>query len=205
MFIKLTRLDNSPIWLNAAFVVTVEPRKGGGSVVVPVGDGLDYDVREAPEAVLALLGDAPAPAILPIPTSDALTPTPEDVSPETDAQLVSEARQSAEKAEPDAAKPVPAEAPADEAKPAKRTRKTATTATAKKPRATRKKKPALPLPPEDVERLSRMRPKSLKKLQNTLQSQFKVEDVASAIEALAANGVFTLEQERVLWPTPDPA
>lgn len=205
MFIKLTRLDNSPIWLNAAFVVTVEPRKGGGSVVVPVGDGLDYDVREAPEAVLALLGDAPAPAILPIPTSDALTPTPEDVSPETDAQLVSEARQSAEKAEPSAAKPAPAEAPADEAKPAKRTRKTATTTTAKKPRATRKKKPALPLPPEDVERLSRMRPKSLKKLQNTLQSQFKVEDVASAIEALAANAVFTLEQERVLWPTPDPA
>ena len=205
MFIRLTRLDNSPIWLNASFIVTVEPRKGGGSVVVPVGDGLDYDVRETPEAVLALLGDAPAPAILPVPTSDALTPTPEDVSPETDAQLVSEARQSVEKAEPDAAKPAPAEAPADEAKPAKRTRKTATTTTAKKPRATRKKKPALPLPPEDVERLSRMRPKSLKKLQNTLQSQFKVEDVASAIEALAANAVFTLEQERVLWSTPDPA
>lgn len=197
MFIRLTRLDNSPIWLNAAFIVTVEPRKGGGSVVVPVGDGLDYDVREAPEAVLALLGDAPAPAILPIPTKDALTPTPEDVSPETDAQLVSEARQSAEKSEPSAeAEPA--------AKPAKRTRKTATTTTAKKPRATRKKKPALPLPPEDVERLSRMRPKSRKKLQNTLQSQFKVEDVASAIEALAANAVFTLEQERVLWPTPDP-
>ena len=204
MFIRLTRLDNSPIWLNAAFVVTVEPRKGGGSVVVPVGDGLDYDVREAPEVVLALLGDAPAPAILPIPTKDALTPTPEDVSPETDAQLVSEARQSAEKAEPSAEKSASADATTDEPKPAKRTRKTATT-TAKKPRATRKKKPALPLPPEDVERLSRMRPKSLKKLQNTLQSQFKVEDVATAIEALAANAVFTLEQERVLWPTPDPA
>lgn len=204
MFIRLTRLDNSPIWLNAAFIVTVEPRKGGGSVVVPVGDGLDYDVRETPEAVLALLGDAPAPAILPIPTKDALTPTPEDVSPETDAQLVSEARQSAEKSEPSAEKSAPADATTDEPKPAKRTRKTATTTTAKKPRATRKKKPALPLPPEDVERLSRMRPKSLKKLQNTLQSQFKVEDVATAIEALAANAVFTLEQERVLWPTPDP-
>ena len=196
MFIRLTRLDTSPIWLNAAFIVTVEPRKGGGSVVVPVGDGLDYDVRETPEAVLALLGDAPTPAILPIPTKDALTPTPEDVSPETDAQLVSEARQSAGSS---AEKSAPAEAPADEPKLAKRTRKASTTTTAKKPRATRKKKPALPLPPEDVDRLNRMRPKSLKKLQNTLQSQFKVEDVASAIEALAANGVFTLEQERVLW------
>ena len=199
MFIRLTRLDTSPIWLNAAFIVTVEPRKGGGSVVVPVGDGLDYDVRETPEAVLALLGDAPTPAILPIPTKDALTPTPEDVSPETDAQLVSEARQSAATAESSAEKSAPAEAPADEPKLAKRTRKASTTTTAKKPRATRKKKPALPLPPEDVDRLNRMRPKSLKKLQNTLQSQFKVEDVDSAIEALAANGVFTLEQERVLW------
>lgn len=62
MFIKLTRLDHSAIWINASFVVTVEPRKGGGSVVVPIGDGLDYDVMESPEAVLALLADAPAPA-----------------------------------------------------------------------------------------------------------------------------------------------
>ena len=47
-FVRLTRLDGSPIWLNASFVVTVEPRKGGGSVVVPIGDGLDYDVKEPP-------------------------------------------------------------------------------------------------------------------------------------------------------------
>ena len=33
MFIKLTRKDGSPIWLNASFVVTVEPLRGGGSVV----------------------------------------------------------------------------------------------------------------------------------------------------------------------------
>ena len=54
MYIKLTRLDNTPIWINASFVVTIEPRKGGGSVVVPIGDGLDYDVKETPEAVLSL-------------------------------------------------------------------------------------------------------------------------------------------------------
>ena len=59
MFIKLTRLDNSPIWLNASFVVTVEPRKGGGAIVVPIGDGLDYDVREPAEVVLSLLAGAP--------------------------------------------------------------------------------------------------------------------------------------------------
>ena len=81
-FVRLTRLDGSPIWLNASFVVTVEPRKGGGSVVVPIGDGLDYDVRETPEAVLSYLDGAPVPEVVPVPTSDALTPTPDDVSPE---------------------------------------------------------------------------------------------------------------------------
>ena len=97
MFIKLTKLDGTPIWINAVYVVTVEPRKGGGSVVVPVGDGLDYDVRESPEKVLAILGDVPAPPVIPIPSSDALTKTPADVSPEPESnrQLVAEARQDA--------------------------------------------------------------------------------------------------------------
>ena len=82
MFIKLTKLDNSPVWLNASFIVTVEPRKGGGSIVVPIGDGLDYDVRERCEDVLAKLEGAPIPKVVPIPVSDCLTKTPADVSPE---------------------------------------------------------------------------------------------------------------------------
>lgn len=81
MFIKLTKIDGSPVWINASFVVTVEPSRGG-SVVVPVGDGLDYDVREKPEAVLALLDGAPPVAVLPVPAVDALAPAPADVSPE---------------------------------------------------------------------------------------------------------------------------
>ena len=173
MFIKLTRRDNAPIWINAAFVVTVEPRQDGGSVVVPVGDGLDYDVRESPETVLALLGDAPVPAILPVPTTDALTPTPEDVSPESDAQSAGPA----------------------EVKPEKPVRKAA----AKKPRVSRKKKPPLPLAAEQVERLKKMAPRSVKKLQNTLQTQFKVEDAEGAVKALEANGVFALDRDHVVW------
>lgn len=82
MFIKLTRLDNSPIWLNAAFIVTVEPRKGGGTIVVPIGDGLDYEVRETAEAVLGMLGDAPTPTVVPVPAPKGLTKTPDDVSPD---------------------------------------------------------------------------------------------------------------------------
>ena len=198
MFIKLTRLDGAPIWINAAFVVTVEPRKGGGAVVVPVGDGLDYDVRESPEKVLSLLGDAPAPAILPIPTTDALTPTPEDVSAESVAQLTNEARQTPPEkpAEPKPAEDKSVEDEPVEEQPAKKpVRKTA----AKKPRTTRKKKPALPIPEAEVERLKKMAPGSVKKLQNTLLTQFKIEDAESAVKALEANGVLTLDRDHVVW------
>ncbi|MCR5414384.1 MAG: flagellar FlbD family protein [Kiritimatiellae bacterium] len=84
MFIKLTRLDNAPIWFNASLIVTVEPRKGGGTTVVPVGDGLDYDVREKAEDVIKLLEAAPAPCVIPVPSGDSLAPAPADVSPDDD-------------------------------------------------------------------------------------------------------------------------
>ena len=66
MFIKLTRTDGRPIWINPEFVVTVEDRKGGGAIVVPAGDGLDYDVKESSEAVMRLCGGEP-PAEAPAP------------------------------------------------------------------------------------------------------------------------------------------
>ncbi len=82
MYIKLTKTDGRPIWLNASFIVTVEPMQNGGTIVVPIGDGLDYEVRESPETVLAMLGDAPPPAVVPVPPPKSLAPQPEDVSPE---------------------------------------------------------------------------------------------------------------------------
>lgn len=173
MFIKLTRLDNSPIWLNAAFIVTVEPRKGGGTIVVPIGDGLDYEVRETAEAVLGMLGDAPAPTVVPVPAPKGLTKTPDDVSPDRGMpDLLPERPASAkpvppvsQPAKPEVAAPAdkPAESPAkadasaedaavekaEPAKPAKRTRKTTATKakTAAKPRKkTAAKKEAAPEP-----------------------------------------------------------
>ena len=82
MFIQLTRTDGVPVWLNASFVVTIEPTRGGGSIVVPIGDGLDYEVRESPEKVLAMLDGAPVPKVVPVPPPKALVPRPDDVSPE---------------------------------------------------------------------------------------------------------------------------
>ena len=108
-------MDGLPIWLNASFIVTVEPARSGGSIVVPIGDGLDYDVKEPPETVLALLNDAPPAKVVPVPPPKALTPMPDDLSPEIGFRPGGD-----EEAKPDA----PSEA--EEAKPAakKRTRRT---------------------------------------------------------------------------------
>ena len=180
MYIKLTRFDNRPVWLNAAFVVTVEPRRdGSGSVVVPIGDGLDYDVRESPEDVLRMLEGCPTPQVVPVPVSDCLTKTPVDVSPEPE-------RKTEEKpVEEKAAKPVK--------KPAK----------AKKPAAAKKakpaKKPVLELSDEEVSRLGKLAPKSIAKLKNTLSTQFRVSDVSETVAALEAKGVIKIDGNHVSW------
>lgn len=186
MFIKLTKPDGAPIWINAAFVVTVEPRKGGGAVVVPIGDGLDYDVRESPEAVLAMLGDAPAASVVPVPVSDALTPTPADVSPE-----------------PEPAPPPRTDGKAKTIRRQPRASKTKTPAGSAKPTANKKTSvpasKASALGGEEIERLRRMMPGSLKKLQNTLVTQFNVADADAAIRSLSAGGVFEIAGNRVIW------
>lgn len=186
MFIKLTKFDNSPIWVNASFIVTVEPRReGSGSVVVPIGDGLDYDVRESPEAVLAMLEGAPIPAVVPVPVSDCLTQTPEDVSPDP---------------EPVCEEPVKEE---DEQKPRKRATRAKTKAAASKKTKPDEEPPVAAAPVEfsddQVSRLRKLAPKSVGKLRNTLLSQFKVSDADAAIKSLADKGALTLDGARVIW------
>ena len=84
MYIKLTRMNGRPIWLNASFIVTIEPHeRSGGSIVVPIGDGLDYEVKEPPATVLAMLDGAPVPAVVPVPTTDAL-----DTAAAQDAKII---------------------------------------------------------------------------------------------------------------------
>ena len=95
-------MNGQPIWLNASFVVTVEPTRSGGAIVVPIGDGLDYEVRESSETVLALLAGAPAPAVVPVRPPRALAPQPEDVSPEEDRPIDREPEEPVE--EPKSAK-----------------------------------------------------------------------------------------------------
>jgi len=85
MFVRLTKKDGTPIWLNANLIVTVEAVRNGGSIVVPVGDGLDYEVRESVERVIPMVEEAQdGSPVLPIPSTDALVPSPEPV-PELEA------------------------------------------------------------------------------------------------------------------------
>ncbi len=230
MFVRFTRLDNSPVWLNAAFVVTVEPRRDGGSIVVPIGDGLDYDVKESPEQVLAMLANVPVPAVVPVPSPTGLTHTPADVSPDPDiepstweqsveeqrerglapAADYSEAAPSADDAASDVPSPSAAAVtvadatPAAAAKPPRTRRKRAAGEADKpapaKPRPRRKAKAAKSvLDGEQLARLRRLAPGSLRKLHNTLASQFKVEDVETETAALASSGVIVLERDHVVW------
>ena len=186
-FIKLTRLDGSPIWLNASFVVTVEPRNGGGSVVVPIGDGLDYDVREAPETVLAVLDGAPVPEVVPVPTSDALTPTPDDVSPEP------------EKPE-DEADVKTAKKPLRKTAARKRTAASAPANPTFEPLPVNK--PEIELLEDEIARLRKMAPRTVKKLQNTILTQFKGVNSEAAVTSLAARGIITIDGTRVNWLQP---
>lgn len=187
MYIKLTRLDNTPIWINAAFVVTVEPARNGGAVVVPIGDGLDYDVKESPEMVLGMLECAPEVKIVPVPVPESLTKMPEDVSPDPE-PTQTQIHASAEPA------PVEPEKKSIKAKPAKTPRKATGT---RKARATKKVEPVLT--DEQVDRIRRMAPGSIRKLQNTLATQFKVTEIDAAVKELETRGVMALDNDHVKW------
>jgi len=220
MFIKLTRFDNRPIWLNASFIVTVEPRKEGvGSVVVPIGDGFDYDVRETVQEILERLDGAPPAAVVPVPASDCLTKAPADVSPESESVRGPMADEARPARKPDGEKP------GEEKKPRKRIPRKTKTEKAEKPADEKAEKPAdekaesrppepaaermptasLELSSDQIGRLVKLAPKSVTKLKNTLATQFHVADVGATVQALEAKGVFALDGTRVLWPVPPAA
>lgn len=215
MFIKLTKKDGSPVWINASFLVTVEPSRFGGSVVVPIGDGLDYDVREKPEEILALASGAPAPAVVPVPPPAALAvsrdPVPEAPAPTEPVEPAPEApkrkravrKAKSAKAEEEASAedaPPPAEASGDAAeatKPAKKAAKPRAKAAAKKPR--------FEFPDEYLARLRKLAPGSVRKLNNTLLSQFKIDDPEPVMLYLVDRKVIALENDHVIWLAADPA
>ena len=192
-FIKLTRFDNRPVWLNASFVVTVEPRREGvGSVVVPIGDGLDYDVRESPEDVLKMLEEGIVPAVVPVPVTDGLTPTPADVSPDLELHHETSPVPKPEKPKKPRRRAVKAEvANGGEVKTAARK--------SSEKKAAKAFASHIELSEADVERLVRMSPKSVDKLKNTLLTQFHVADAVATVQGLEARGVIERDGKRINW------
>ncbi|MBQ6337644.1 MAG: hypothetical protein IJI36_00745 [Kiritimatiellae bacterium] len=206
MFIKLTRTDGRPIWINPEFIVTVENRKDGGAIVVPAGDGLDYDVKESSDAVMRLCGGEP-PAEAPVPEPP--PPDPNEALPIVNApdlpvdqaeatvqalrEKVKRLRETAAAKKPDekavpSAEPPPAEAPEAEPKPAAKPRK-----------RTSRKKPAIDLTDEQMERLKKMAPGSRQKLLNTL-AHLKVPNAEATAVALLAHKVIEMTPDNhVKW------
>jgi hypothetical protein len=197
MFIRLTRTNGQPIWLNASFIVTVEPARSGGAIVVPIGDGFDYEVRETPDTVLAMLDGAPAPTVVPVPPPKTLTPTPDDVSPDF------LRKEDAVFAEPE--EPEPDKAPA----PQKRGRKKqAQKKTAAKGEAKTVDKPAK-APPEPegfkeiVADLKARKCRTGKRLRNAIKSYFNKTDeteIDRIIEAMINGGYMLVAADgHVTW------
>ena len=166
MFIKLTRIDGQDVWFNSQYVVTVEPRKGSGALVVPLGDGIDYEVRESPEMIVAALGGDLAPGKVKRPPSAApVGAQPPSGAPADKVAKPSAAVSEAESDMPDvrinlAAAPVPFElrnvpeaAEADVVTPpakktVRRKRTTAKTAADESPSAAKKKETSAEAPSE---------------------------------------------------------
>ena len=197
MYIKLTRMNGRPIWLNASFIVTIEPHeRSGGSIVVPIGDGLDYEVKEPPATVLAMLDGAPVPAVVPVPTTDALDTAAAQDAPERISEAEDDSGKRTKtvkktakkpKAEPD--EKIEAEADKGESSLKK---KVAT-------RSRKQKKTPLELSESELERLRKLSPKSLRKLSNTISSQFKPADAEKTITSLKEHDVIDLEGDHVIW------
>jgi len=194
MFIKLTRLDGKPIWFNRNYIVTVEPRKEQGSLVVPLGDGLDYEVVETAERIVRLLGGGTVVAAELSPE----VPGPTVTDEETELQdKKTAARKDAGRTAKKTAKgkSVAAADAENAAKPAIG-KKTAAKPSAKKS----VKLPPIPLSEEQLVRLRRMSPGSLKKLVNTLTSQFGVSKPEKTVDALLSRKIISVSsQGHVDW------
>lgn len=86
MFVRLTKKDGAPIWFNASYIVTVEPMRSGGATVVPIGDGLDYEVRERADDIITLVEKAQGIVSAPAPITPSVPAVVEKAKPAKEAE-----------------------------------------------------------------------------------------------------------------------
>lgn len=220
MFIRLTKKDGSCIWVNSRFIVTVEPVRSGGAIVVPFGDGLDYEVRESPESIIAR-ADGTTEDELAVALQEAImqdSPSGEPSAQDHDEPVVSEpvfeAVEVPQVSEAESAAAVAAVTQLmpkpEEEKPTKRTRKAktrpapagtpATEGERKIPRKRAARKTVLDLTDDQLSRVRNMAPRSVKRLTNTLSSQFAVVDPETTVRALVEHDIITIDdQSHITW------
>ena len=209
MFIRLTKKDGTFVWLNTNYIVTVEPVRTGGTIVVPVGDGLDYEVRESAEAIISLVEGTPVSEIAAT-VAEPLEVKPQETAaaPEADPactpvfeQTELEVKSEAESAAAVAAvmQLTPPAADASE-KPAKRARKAKVRPVPAGTPATDGERKTLELTEDQLSRIRTMAPRSVKRLSNTLSSQFDVTEPETVIRSLVEHDIITVdEQSHITW------
>lgn len=258
MFVRFTRKDGGAVWINSRYIVTVEQAKAGGSIVVPLGDGVDYEVRESPADAIGLIERARAEKS-PDAAVGGFEPAAPSGSIAQDAPVPAEPVHSVEEAPP---APVFESAPGGEGLDEKTSAngvaafeafvESKTRAPAKKPGARRTRKapakktqdgPAADVPEsaaapdpapadeqdapdvfaagfdsgvkrrrdsakaqmdltnDEIDRLRAMAPKTVKKIVNSLNAQFGVQDADETVRSLSDRGIIAIDDKgRVAWP-----
>lgn len=201
MFVKLKKKDGSPVWVNAGYVVTVTPAKYGGSTVVPIGDGFDYDVMEEPDEVVALLSGAAG--------QEAEKPKRKTRSKKAAAQKTGGEPKGGGEGEPKGESAPKAESePKDESAPEDEVESVfgeAKGAPAAEDVLAEKLK--FDFPEEYIARLRKLAPRSLRKLNNTLVAQCNVTDPGPVVMYLVDRRVISIDKSHVTWlndPSADP-
>ena len=193
MFIKLTKTDGSPIWMNPEFIVRIEPWKKGSAVAV-AGDG-DFEVMEGPRAILEMAGGAPA-----TPFAGGTPATPIKEAPVTPVRKArgrkkAVAESEAVPASEPAAVPVPEAAPTPEPAPAPEPTPVS------EPAATPETADNLfPQQPDEVavaaSILKKHRCRSRKRIQNTIKSmnpKMSMDDARKLLEQMEARGFVIID------------
>ena len=186
MFIKLTKTDGTPVWLNPEFIVRIEPWKKG-SAVAAAGDG-DFEVLEDPRAILALAGGTPVVPVEPAATGETpVVPVEPAATGETPVVPVRKTRSRKKAVAESESEPVPAPEPAPEPAPV-----------SEQPPASN----LFPEPPDEVAVaaaiLKKHRCRSRKRIQNTIKSlnpKMSMEAARALLEQMEARGFVIIDEQ----------
>ena len=186
MFIKLTKTDGTPVWLNPEFIVRIEPWKKG-SAVAAAGDG-DFEVLEDPRAILALAGGTPVVPVEPAATGETpVVPVEPAATGETPVVPVRKTRSRKKAVAESESEPVPAPEPAPEPAPV-----------SEQPPASN----LFPEPPDEVAVaaaiLKKHRCRSRKRIQNTIKSlnpKMSMEAARALLEQMEARGFVIIDAQ----------